>query len=109
MGGAKEWSGLGRCQFHLKLVTTNSTNIIKMPSKNQGNSKPDCHRNKVERQRQSEIDDEIQKLMCFLPDRRFGTQKLSRNQILKELYDVALETFVEKKPEESTSAEPKMD
>ncbi|KAF1766101.1 hypothetical protein GCK72_006057 [Caenorhabditis remanei] len=60
----------------------------------------------------SEIDDEIQKLMCFLPKRRPGPQKLSRNQILKELYEVALEELKDehvKKPDtekHSTSGQP---
>ncbi|EFO91494.1 hypothetical protein CRE_11792 [Caenorhabditis remanei] len=72
---------------------------------------------RVERQRQSEIDDEIQKLMCFLPKRRSGPQKLSRNQILnilifRELYEVALEELkdehVKKRDTEnhSTSGQP---
>uniref|UniRef100_A0A8R1EN45 BHLH domain-containing protein n=1 Tax=Caenorhabditis japonica TaxID=281687 RepID=A0A8R1EN45_CAEJA len=50
------------------------------------------HRNCVERQRQTAIDDLIQQLMTFLPTRPDGVvQRMSRNQILAELCEVAQE------------------
>ncbi|CAR98605.1 Protein CBG25641 [Caenorhabditis briggsae] len=65
--------------------------------KNAGTSskkEPDLRRNRIERQRQTEIDDEIQKMMCFLPTRP-SQHKLSRNQILEELHGLVVKMMKE--------------
>ncbi|EGT50443.1 hypothetical protein CAEBREN_03849 [Caenorhabditis brenneri] len=58
--------------------------------------------------RQNGIDDEIQKLMCFLPEREGRAQKLSRNQILMELLEIARKmTEDEAKPLKEAEYAPK--
>uniref|UniRef100_A0A1I7TSP2 BHLH domain-containing protein n=1 Tax=Caenorhabditis tropicalis TaxID=1561998 RepID=A0A1I7TSP2_9PELO len=52
-------------------------------------------RNKIERERQSAIDDEIQKLMCFMPKSKRIPQKTSRGSVLLALYSVAKEKMKE--------------
>ncbi|CAI2346525.1 unnamed protein product [Caenorhabditis sp. 36 PRJEB53466] len=62
-----------------------------------------AERNRIERQRQSEIDDEIQQLMAFLPPR--PPQKMSRNDVLKEIHEMVLKIKAEQEAKGLTLAD----